>query len=110
MKNTKDFKNIKKFTKSKAVDVHEKTCDGLFVRQPKFYKSKVGSVFYCRELDCPDPVEPFESEYGFRMHFYDKHLQESEKLYVCEHCQTFVTIGKTVMARHVKVGFTHGVL
>ena len=52
----------KKFTKSKAVDVHEKTCDGLFVRQPKFYKSKVGSVFYCQELDCPVKTA-FESEY-----------------------------------------------
>ena len=52
----------KKFTKSKAVDVHEKTCDGLFVRQPKFYKSKVGSVYYCQELECPVKTA-FESEY-----------------------------------------------
>ena len=44
---------------------------------------------------------------GFRSNLV-QHMKKPH--FVCEHCQTFVTIGKTVMARHVKVGFTHGVL
>ncbi len=91
----------KAFTKQKAVDVHEKNCDGLFVRQPKFYKAKVGNVYYCQEAGCPNKTA-FESEYSLRMHFYDNHLREAEKIFVCEYCQARFAL-RTILNKHVKL-------
>ena len=34
----------KKFASKAYVDAHERTCDGMFVRQPKFTQSKVSHV------------------------------------------------------------------
>ena len=44
---------------------------------------------------------------GFRSNL----LQHQAKPHlVCEYCHTFVTVGKTVMSRHVKVGCADGAL
>ena len=80
----------------------EKTCDKISVRQPKFSKSDVGSVFHCQEPECPMVKTAFESKYSIRVHFYDNHLREEEKIFVCEYCHTRFAL-RTMLNKHVKL-------
>jgi uncharacterized Zn-finger protein len=52
-------------------------------------------------VDCPIKTA-FESEYSLRMHFYDNHLREAEKIFVCEYCQQRFAL-RTILNKHVKL-------
>ena len=79
---------------------HERRCNGLFVRQPKFKAWKSNGVYYCKEPKCTDKT-PFQSEYSLRIHFYDNHLSEEEKIYECEYCDKRFAL-RTMRNKHVK--------
>ena len=80
----------------------EKTCDKISVRRPKFSKSEAGGVYYCQEPECPMVKTAFESGYSIRMHFYDNHLREEEKIFVCEYCLKRFAL-RTALNKHVKL-------
>ena len=50
------------FSNKHTRDAHERSCSGLFVRQPKFKAWKSGGAYYCKEPKCPEKT-PFQSEY-----------------------------------------------
>ncbi|TRY79473.1 hypothetical protein TCAL_06566 [Tigriopus californicus] len=62
---------------------HEKSCPGLTVRNPTF--KQVNNEFYCTAKDCLIK-HGFSTMYGLRTHFHSAHLDESEKIYECDHC------------------------
>ena len=87
----------KKFTSKAYVDQHELKCDGLFVRQPKF--TKFNGEYICTEPGC-NVGHGFGGEYGLRVHFYDYHLREEEKVYGCETCGQKFGL-RTMLNKHV---------
>jgi len=89
----------KKFASKAYVDNHERSCDGMFVRQPKFTQSKMNGLWFCQEKGCPTKSS-FDCEYALRMHFYDNHLREEEKIFVCDYCNQHFAL-RTLLNKHV---------
>lgn len=89
----------KKFASRTYVDNHERACDGLFVRQPKFTQSKVNNKWFCQETGC-QAKSTFDCEYALRLHFYDSHLREEEKIFICEYCNQHFAL-RTLMNKHI---------
>lgn len=77
---------------------HEKTCQGSTVRNPTF--KVVNDEFFCTAKDCL-VNHGFASMHGLRVHFFDAHLDDTEKRFECEHCGKKFADG-IMYRRHVK--------
>ena len=82
---------------------HEANCNGQRVRRPEY--KVVNEEFFCTVQGCKLGFG-FNSMYGLRKHFHDKHIREDEKYFQCEYCEqkfSFLTTkNKHVKAIHIK--------
>merc|ERR1712061_900960 len=62
-------------------------------------QSKMNGLWFCQEKGCPTKSS-FDCEYALRMHFYDTHLREEEKIFVCEYCNQHFAL-RTLLNKHV---------
>ena len=82
---------------------HETKCTGQRVRRPEY--KKVGEELFCTVHGCKLGYG-FQSVYGLRKHFHDKHIREDEKFFACDYCDekfSFLTTrNKHIKLKHLK--------
>lgn len=78
---------------------HEAKCNGQRVRHPEY--KKIDGELWCTVYGCKLGYG-FQSEYGLRKHFHDKHIREDEKYFACDYCDEKFSFN-TTRNRHMRL-------
>lgn len=75
------------------------SADQTTIMKHKYVYLQMNGLWFCQEKGC-STKSPFDCEYALRMHFYDTHLREEEKIFVCEYCNQHFAL-RTLLNKHV---------